>query len=122
MEIEKLYEEMGRELSRYTVLTNLEQAEQKDHQARRQMIQEKLTSSRERLLELQEAVRKVTEEGIEPLVAKITAKEDLSSKLQGIQVLHIYNKNQVPDLSDRAKENGGKPPIYGIESAADGAA
>jgi hypothetical protein len=81
MDIEKLYEEMGRELARWQALTTLEKQESQEYQDRRKQILEKLTASRDRLEMLNEAVQ-LAQHGTDPLLAKMVAKDNLDERIE----------------------------------------
>lgn len=111
MEIDKLYEELGRELARWQMFTQLDRDEYKEYQARQKLIKDKLKASETRLKELNEAV-KLAQDGMDPLLAKITAKENLEERLQQISTSNLFSRfleprREFPDLTTKEESEGG---------------
>ena len=115
MKIDKLYEEMGREFARWQALTRLDKQEADEYQTRRKLINEKLDDSKQRLEVINEAIQ-MAQTGVDPLVAKMTAKDCLEERLKetsnalipkSISGLLSTRRFPLPELAKTKDPDGG---------------
>lgn len=99
MEINDLYAELGRELRKWRDLDRSDDLLQSEYHKNRKAIREKMANSRQRIAELEEAVKQ-SEAGKDPLLAKLTAKEDFEAS--GVKARSQSLPSYEIDLADES--------------------
>lgn len=80
MDISKLYEELGREMAKRAMLNSQKSDLERKWRESRDYLSNKINESNIRAAELYEAIRLASEENVDPLIAKMTARESLEGK------------------------------------------
>ena len=101
MDINKLYEELGREIAKRTALNIQRSTAQREWRETIVNLDKQINASNCRAAELYEAISMASDDTVDPLVAKMTAKESLEDNHDHDQIRRIFDELPVEGDMDR---------------------